>query len=171
MKQKLFAWGDDFTIRDADGRDVFLVDGKAFSFGDQLSFRDLAGNELAAIRQKLLSWGPTYEIYRNGSLAWPTNGGNAGFEDTSAAPGSTVTYTVRAVDEAGNASPFSNPASSPIPSGTANATGSTFHAGAPGSNRWSAAAEPSAASAIIEPTEMSIPLVIMTMVTPTAMIA
>src|SRR5437763_785060 len=69
MKQKLFAWGDDFTIRDADGRDVFLVDGKAFSFGDQLSFRDLAGNELAAIRQKLLSWGPTYEIYRNGALA------------------------------------------------------------------------------------------------------
>jgi len=69
MKEKLFSWGDDFTIRDADGRDAFFVDGKAFSLGDQLSFQDLAGNELAFIRQKLLSWSPTYEIHRNGALA------------------------------------------------------------------------------------------------------
>lgn len=69
MKQKLFSWGDDFTIRDAEGRDVFLVDGKAFSLGSQLSFRDLDGRELAFIRQKLLSFGPTYEIYRGGALA------------------------------------------------------------------------------------------------------
>ena len=69
MKQKLFSWGDDFYIRDEEGRDIFLVDGKALSFSDQLTFRDLAGGELAFIRQKLLSWGPTYEIYRNGELA------------------------------------------------------------------------------------------------------
>lgn len=68
MKQKLFTWGDDFHILDADGRQVFFVDGKAFSFGDQLSFQDLAGNELASIRQKVFTWGPTYEIYRNGAL-------------------------------------------------------------------------------------------------------
>lgn len=69
MKQKLFAWGDDFYIRDAEEREVFFVDGKAFSFGEQLSFQDRAGNELAFIRQKLLSWGPTYEVYRNGAPA------------------------------------------------------------------------------------------------------
>jgi uncharacterized protein YxjI len=69
MKQKLFSWGDDFYIRDEQGRDVFLVDGKALSFGDQLSFRDLSGGELAFIRQKLFSWGPTYEIYRDGQVA------------------------------------------------------------------------------------------------------
>jgi uncharacterized protein YxjI len=68
MKQKLFSWGDDFYISDAEERQCFYVDGKAFSLGDQLSFRDLRGNELAFIRQKLLSWGPTYEIYRNGQL-------------------------------------------------------------------------------------------------------
>lgn len=39
MKQKLFSFGEDFYIRDADGKDVFFVDGKPFSFGDQLSFR------------------------------------------------------------------------------------------------------------------------------------
>jgi uncharacterized protein YxjI len=66
MKQKLLAWGDDFTIRDADGNDVFYVDGKAFSLGKQLSFQDMEGRELAYIRQKLLAWGPTYEIERGG---------------------------------------------------------------------------------------------------------
>jgi uncharacterized protein YxjI len=69
MKQKLFSWGDDFTIRDAGGRDVFFVDGKGFTLGDQLSFQDMQGHELAFIKQKLLSWGPTYEIHRNGALA------------------------------------------------------------------------------------------------------
>ena len=68
MKQKLFSWGDDFTIKDDSGRDRFFVDGKAFSLGNQLSFQDMAGNELAFIRQKLLSWGPTYEISKGDQL-------------------------------------------------------------------------------------------------------
>ncbi len=68
MKQKLFCWGDDFTIKSEDGQDAFFVDGKAFSIGDKLSFEDMQGKELAFIRQKLLSWGPTYEIYREGAL-------------------------------------------------------------------------------------------------------
>ena len=69
MKQKLFSWGDDFVIKDAEGNDAYFVDGKAFSFGNQLSFRDMGGQELAYIKQKVLSWGPTYEIYRGGELA------------------------------------------------------------------------------------------------------
>jgi len=69
MKQKLFCWGDDFTIKNGTGEDVFFVDGKAFSFGEKLSFQDMQKNELAFIRQKLLAWGPTYEITRNGVVA------------------------------------------------------------------------------------------------------
>jgi uncharacterized protein YxjI len=69
MKQKLFSWGDEFFIRDADGNEVFFVDGKAFSFGDQLSFQTLDRQELAFIKEKMLSWGPSYEIWRNGELA------------------------------------------------------------------------------------------------------
>jgi uncharacterized protein YxjI len=69
MKQKLFAFGDDFVIKDENGRDAFFVDGKAFSLGDQLSFQDMHGNELAYIKQKLFAWGKTYEIYRSGQLA------------------------------------------------------------------------------------------------------
>jgi uncharacterized protein YxjI len=69
MRQKLFSWGDDFTIKDDAGNDVFFVDGKAFSIGDKLSFQDMQGSELAFIRQRLLAWGPTYEVYRGGALA------------------------------------------------------------------------------------------------------
>jgi uncharacterized protein YxjI len=69
MKQKLFAFGDDFTIQDESGRDAYFVDGKALSIGDKLSFQDMKGNELAFIKQKLFAWGKTYEIYRSGSLA------------------------------------------------------------------------------------------------------
>jgi uncharacterized protein YxjI len=69
MKQKLFAWGDDFAIKNESGEDVFFVDGKALSFGDKLSFQDMQRNELAFIQQKVFSWGPTYEIYRGGTLA------------------------------------------------------------------------------------------------------
>jgi uncharacterized protein YxjI len=69
MRQKLFSWGDDFTIKDADGRDAYFVDGKAISLGAKLSFQDMSGNELAFIAQKFFSWGPTYEVYRGGELA------------------------------------------------------------------------------------------------------
>ena len=66
MKQKLWAMGNDYTIKDEAGNDHFFVDGKAFSLGDQLSFQDMARNELIFIRQKLLAWGPTYELHQNG---------------------------------------------------------------------------------------------------------
>ena len=68
VKQKVWCFGDDFAIKDADGNDVFYVDGKAFSLGDKLSFKDTAGNELAYISQKLLSLKKTYEIYTGGQL-------------------------------------------------------------------------------------------------------
>ncbi len=62
LKQKFWSWGDDFSIKNEAGEDVYFVDGRAFSWGDKLSFQDASGHELAFIRQKLLSWGPTYEI-------------------------------------------------------------------------------------------------------------
>ena len=69
MRERLLSLGDDFHIRDEEGRDLFFVDGKAFSIGDKLSFRDMAGTELAFIRQKVLALSRTYEIYRAGTLA------------------------------------------------------------------------------------------------------
>jgi uncharacterized protein YxjI len=69
MKQRLFAFGDDFHIKDEAGNNVFFVDGKVFTLGDKLSFQDTQNNELAFIKQRLLAWGPTYEIHRNEKVA------------------------------------------------------------------------------------------------------
>src|SRR6187551_700719 len=62
MRQKLWAFGDDFTIQDEAGHDRFFVDGKAISLRDTLSFQDMSGHELLVIRRRLLSWGATFDI-------------------------------------------------------------------------------------------------------------
>jgi uncharacterized protein YxjI len=64
MRQKLFSWGDDFVIKDADGQDRFVVDAKVFSLRNHLELKDLDGVTLLTIRQRLLAWGPTYEVLR-----------------------------------------------------------------------------------------------------------
>ena len=66
MKQAFWSWGDDFTIKDENQNDAFLVDGHAFSWGDKLSFQSMDGTELAFISQRLMSFMPRYEIHRGG---------------------------------------------------------------------------------------------------------
>jgi uncharacterized protein YxjI len=66
MRERILSWGDDFTIKNADGQDAYYVDGKVFSFGDKLSIKDKSGQVAATIDQKLLSIGPQYEILRGG---------------------------------------------------------------------------------------------------------
>ncbi len=66
MKQKLFSFGDDFSIVDDNGNHVATVDGKVFSIGNKLAFIDKSGKELAKIEQKLIALKPTYEITRGG---------------------------------------------------------------------------------------------------------
>ena len=68
MKQRLFTLTDDYGITDADGKDVYYVDGKLLTIGKKLSFQDMEQKELAFIQQKLLNWGPTYEIWHEGEL-------------------------------------------------------------------------------------------------------
>lgn len=68
MRQKLLSLADNFTIKNEQEQDVFLVKGKLFSFGDKLSFQDLAGNELVFIEQRLLNWSPTYELWKGEEL-------------------------------------------------------------------------------------------------------
>jgi len=68
MRKKLFTLNNFFTIKDAAGNDVYMVDGRYLSLHDKLSFQDLQGNELCLIQRKLLAWGPTHEIYHQGKL-------------------------------------------------------------------------------------------------------
>jgi uncharacterized protein YxjI len=48
MRERILSWGDDFTIRNAEGEDVFYVDGKVLSFGDKLIFKDPEGRRWRA---------------------------------------------------------------------------------------------------------------------------
>ena len=66
MKQKVFSWGDKFSIYDEAGNEVYYVEGEVFSFGKKLRLYDMVGNELAYIEQKVLSWLPKYYIKVNG---------------------------------------------------------------------------------------------------------
>jgi uncharacterized protein YxjI len=66
MRERILSWGDDFTIKDAEGREAYFVDGKVFSFGHKLSFKDMHGNELVRIDQQLLSIGKQFEIEHGG---------------------------------------------------------------------------------------------------------
>lgn len=65
MRQKMICFGNDFTIADESGRDVFYVDGRAFAFGQQLSFQNMQGSELAFISQKLLRFRKTFHVLQN----------------------------------------------------------------------------------------------------------
>lgn len=69
LRQKIFSFGDDYTIRDERGRERFFVDGKVLTLRNTLVFEDMQEHELAVIRQRILAWGPTFEIERDGKVA------------------------------------------------------------------------------------------------------
>lgn len=65
MKQRIFSWGDKFSIYDAAGNECYYVEGEVFTFGKKLHLYDLNRRELVFIQQRLLSFLPKYEILRN----------------------------------------------------------------------------------------------------------
>ena len=66
VRQKIFAFGDNFVIKDEYGKEHFMVKGKVFALGDKLRVYDMAGQELFYIEQKLFRFLPEYTIYQSG---------------------------------------------------------------------------------------------------------
>lgn len=66
IRQHIFSFGDNFTIKDEMEQDRYMVSGKVFSFGDKLKIEDLNGNELFYIEQQLFRFLPEYYIYAGG---------------------------------------------------------------------------------------------------------
>lgn len=66
VRERLFGIGDDYWIEDADGRKVFLVDGKAMRVRDTFELKDAQGRIVVEIRQKLISLRDTMLIERDG---------------------------------------------------------------------------------------------------------
>ena len=69
MKQKFFALGGDYSIKDQSENEVYFVDGKVFSLGKKFDIKDPSKNVVARIQQKLFSFGTTYNIYKGEELA------------------------------------------------------------------------------------------------------
>lgn len=63
IKQKVFSWGDKFTVKDEMGQDRYYVQGEVFTFGKKLHVYDLMDNEVAYIEQKVFSFLPRYYVY------------------------------------------------------------------------------------------------------------
>jgi len=63
LKQKLLSVGNNFTIKNVDGHDAYLVKGEILTIRDKLSFQDLDGNELIYIEQRFFN---SYDLWRDG---------------------------------------------------------------------------------------------------------
>ena len=68
MKEKVFSWGDKFTVKDQYGEDKYSVEGEIFSWGKKLHVYDRMGRELAFIKQELWSFLPRYDVFCNGEM-------------------------------------------------------------------------------------------------------
>ena len=64
LRQKTFAFGDDYTVRDESGQPAYIIDGKALRVRDTLYFNDLQGNNLYFIQEKLARLRDSMSIYR-----------------------------------------------------------------------------------------------------------
>jgi uncharacterized protein YxjI len=69
IKQKVFSWGDKFTIKDTNDFDKYYVEGEVFTWGHKLHVFNSVNNEVAFIKQKILTFLPKFEVYINGTLA------------------------------------------------------------------------------------------------------
>ena len=63
IKQKVFSWGDKFTVKDEAGRDRYYVEGEIFTWGKKLHVYDIAGREVAFIKQEVWSWMPRFYVF------------------------------------------------------------------------------------------------------------
>lgn len=66
MKEKVFSWTDQFTVKDAEGRDKYFVEGEFLSWGKKLHVRDAEGREVAFIKQEVLTLMPRYYVFVDG---------------------------------------------------------------------------------------------------------
>ena len=63
IKQKVFSWGDKFTVKDEYGNDKYIVEGEIFSWGKKLHVYDILGREVAFIKQDVWSFLRRYYVF------------------------------------------------------------------------------------------------------------
>lgn len=65
IKQKVFSWGDKFSVKDEYGNNKYFVEGEVFTWGKKLHVYDVIGNEVAFIKQEVWSFLPRYYVFCN----------------------------------------------------------------------------------------------------------
>ena len=66
IKEKVFSWGDKFTVKDEYGCDKYIVEGEVFTWGKKLHIYDMAGREVAFIKQEIWSFLPRFYVFCGG---------------------------------------------------------------------------------------------------------
>lgn len=66
MKEKVFSWGDRFTVKDENGWDKYFVQGEVFSLGKKLHILNIHDEEVAFIQQRLLTLMPRFTVSMGG---------------------------------------------------------------------------------------------------------
>ncbi|MFF5297491.1 LURP-one-related/scramblase family protein [Paractinoplanes globisporus] len=69
IRERFFAFGDDFDVLDEHGNKLFHVDGKVFTVRDKVVIEDLNGDEVASVHRQLIALRQTYEIRIAGEKA------------------------------------------------------------------------------------------------------
>ena len=62
MKEKVFSWNEQFTVRDEHGFDKYYVEGEFFSLGKRLHLNDIHGREIAFVQQQLFTLMPRFSV-------------------------------------------------------------------------------------------------------------
>ena len=62
IKEKVFSWNEQFTVKDENGWDKYFVEGELFSWGKKLHLLNIRNEEVAFIQQKLFTWMPRYTV-------------------------------------------------------------------------------------------------------------
>ena len=62
MKEKVFSWNEQFTVKDENGWDKYFVEGEFFSLGKKLHLLNVHGEEVAFIQQQLFTLMPRYTV-------------------------------------------------------------------------------------------------------------
>jgi uncharacterized protein YxjI len=68
MRQKTFAFGDDYVVVNANRQPCFKIDGKVRMVKESLVLRDMQGNELYHLSEKVIRVRESYDIERGGQV-------------------------------------------------------------------------------------------------------
>ena len=63
IREKVFSWGDKFTVKDEFGNDKYYVQGEIFSWGKKLHVYNMVGQEVAFIKQEVFSFMPRFYVF------------------------------------------------------------------------------------------------------------